>query len=167
MNKFLTPLVISAILAFSISSAIAEETSTNKKYSIDITVPDNNNTFVGGRMFIDSETAIEVMGTAQLLGKDNDAGLKGGTQIIASGGIMKYINHGRVSPYLRAGGTVALYFGDRFTNKDNDLQGYAGVGAEFMFTDELSLRASVNAILAISPFQLTTTSSDLNLSFLF
>lgn len=170
MNKITTAVLISFALLFSIQNSLAAD----KKYSLDIAVPNNvgapaaGSPFVGGRMFINEDTAIEVSGsTIQLLGKDTNAGTLGGTQIVASGGIMQYISKGRVSPYLHAGGTISLFFGDRFTGTDNAIQGYAGIGAEFMFTDELSLRTSVNAVLGISPFVLTTNTTDLTLSFLF
>lgn len=157
MNKILATMAGVALTLATISTH-ANEGPNNKQYSLDITVPDNGGTFVGGRMFLSKDTAIEANGT---VGLEED-----GTRLIASGGLMKYLSHARVSPYLRAGGTVALYFGNKYA-QGSDLRGYAGVGAEFMITEELSLRTSVNAQLTINPVTVMTSTSNLSLSFLF
>ena len=169
MNKRIASAFFSLILVASATATHAAEPPVDKKFTLDISSPGtfSGQPSVGGRMFIDANTALEASGNIQLTGKDTNAGVLGGTQIVATGGIMKYISKGRVSPFIRAGGTVGIYFGDRYANTDNDLQGYAGVGAEFMITQELSLRASANGMLAISPFKLVTGTSDLTLSFFF
>jgi len=167
MNKRLTATLFGVVLAVFATGSQAIELPTDKQFTLDVFSPGANTSgpTVGGRMFLSSDTAIEAAGTLQLLGKDG--GIPGGTVMAASGGIMKYISKGRVSPYMRAGGSVGLYFGDRFNNQDNTVSGYAGVGAEFMITQELSLRASVNGVLAISPFKIATQTSELGLSFFF
>ncbi len=167
MNKLLAATLFGAVFTVLTAGVQANELPTDKKFTIDIASPGiaTGSPTVGGRMFLSSDTAIEIAGNLQLLGKDGDT--PGGTQLSATGGIMKYMSKGRVSPYMRAGGGIGLYFGDRFTAQDNTLQGYAGVGAEFMITQELSLRASVNGELMISPFVIATKTSELSLSFFF
>lgn len=169
MSKQLICILCSFILTVGTTASYAVEPPAEKKFTLDISSPGvgSSRPFVGGRMFISSDTAIEATGNIQMNGTDSNAGLKGGTQVVTSGGVMKYISKGRVSPFIRAGGTINLSFGDRYANTSNDLQGYTGIGAEFMITQELSLRASANGVLAISPFKIATGTSDISLSFFF
>lgn len=168
-NMFAIALISAALAATSMSSSYAIEPPADKKFTLDFSNPGvgTGEESIGGRMFLSPDIAIEAEVSLQLDGKDNDAGLKGGTSIFIAGGVMKYLSKGRVSPYMHGGGAIELYFGDRYDGKDNDVKGYGGIGAEFMITEELSLRTSVDAILAISPFKIATVTSGLTLSFFF
>lgn len=161
--------LIVIMMVLSVSAAYAETLLPDGKYTLDIRVPDNTNSAsIGGRMFIDTDMAIEPSITLNLQSKDSDAGQESGTILGFSGGLMKYLSQNRVSPYLRAGGNLTLYFGDAYKKNDTRLSGYAGLGAEYMITKELSIRASVNGGLQLSPnFALWTYTNDLILSFFF
>jgi len=165
MKKIISLVAFAALMVG--MSVSAEETSAGKSYSLDITVPDNDGATVGGRLFLDSELAVEASGTFQISDEDKDTGVADGTRLFVAAGIMKYLSKGRVSPYMHAGAGIEILSGDRYDNQDSNLRGYAGVGAEFMITDELSLRASADAMLKTSPFTIATFTNDLTLSFLF
>ena len=169
MKKIIGLAAVAALLfglSFSIAFA-ADEKSAGKSYSIDVAVPDADNTTVGGRLFLDDGMALEATGTLQINDEDKDAGVADGTRLLVRAGIMKYLSQGRVSPYMRAGAGVEVLSGDRYDNRDTNLQAYAGVGAEFMITSEFSLRVSADAAIITSPFIIATGTSDLTLSFLF
>ncbi len=168
MMKKIMSLAATAALMFGlgVSGVNAEEPSSGKTYSLDISVPDEDNTTVGGRMFLDEELALEAVGTLRINNEDKDAGVQDGTRLLVTAGIMKYFSKARVSPYMRAGGGIEILSGDQY-NRDTNLHAYAGVGAEFMITEEFSLRASANAMIITSPFTITTGTNDLTLSFLF
>ncbi len=167
-SKSISALMV-IMVVLSASSAYADTLLPDGQYTLDISVPDNpDSPLIGGRMFIDTDMAIEPAIALNLQSKDSDAGKQSGTILGVSGGLMKYLSQGRVSPYLRAGGILILYFGDAYKANDTLLGGYAGLGAEYMITKELSLRASVNGELQLSPnFSLETSTSDLILSFFF
>ena len=157
---------VTLMFGLGVSTANAEEPPSGKSYSLDVTVPDEDNTTVGGRLFLDDGMALEATGTLQIIDEHEVTGLDG-TRLLVRAGIMKYLSQGRVSPYIRAGAGVEVLSGDHYDNRDTNLQAYAGVGAEFMITDELSLRASADAVLITSPFTIATGTTDLTLSFLF
>jgi len=170
--------MVAALIATPV--VFAEEKSDAQGFSLDVGVPggfgpnvpngvnaQNALNTVGGRIFVDDELVVEAMAALQINGEDKDAGIASGTLISATGGIMKYLSKGRVSPYLRAGGGVVILSGDAYKNQDSRVMAYAGVGAEFSITDQISIRSSVNGVLTTGPFTLSTATSDLILSFMF
>ena len=171
--KSISALIV-IMITLPVSFASAEIFLPDGQYTLDISIPnDSNKPFVGGRMFIDEDTAIESSVVLNLQSKDSGSGTEsgpvlGGTVLGISAGIMKYLSRNRVSPYLRAGGELRLYFGDAYKNTDTLLRGRAGLGAEYMITKELSIRASLNGVLQLSPnFTLMTSTQDIVLSFFF
>jgi len=135
-NKSISALMV-IMVVLSAASAYADTLLPDGQYTLDIRVPDNTGSAsIGGRVFIDTDMAIEPSITLNLQSKDSDAGKQSGTILGVSGGLMKYLSQSRVSPYLRAGGNLTLYFGDAYKNNDTRLSGYAGLGAEYMITKE-------------------------------
>ncbi len=160
------PTLLVAVTALSASNVFADTATQDGKYTLDIGT--NGSSWIGGRMFLGSDSAIEAMATLKQQSNDNDSGQQSGTKIGASGGLMKYISQGTVSPYWRVGGTLTLLSGDTYKNQDNRLSGYVGLGAEYKITNGISIRGSVNGTLQISPtVDLWTSSSDVKVSFFF
>ena len=155
-----------AATTLSAPMVFAEVPLRDGKYTLDIGT--SGSSWVGGRMFLDSDSAIEASATLNRQSEDRDSGQASGTKIGASGGYMKYLSQSKVSPYWRAGGALVLYSGDAYRNQDTQLSGYVGVGAEYMIVNNVSIRGSVNGSLQLSPStDLWTSSSDVTLSFFF
>ncbi len=150
--------ILAAASLFSTAAFSSNSPASQGEYTLDLIF--TGSSWVGGRFFFDDEKALE--GAITL---NTDDTLASTISFGARAGIMQYIEASNdLLPYWRAGITLWSYQG----NIDDVMRAYAGLGVEYMITDDVSIRGSVNGNLGISPNSyLSTSSSALELSFFF
>lgn len=159
------------VLALVTTGVSANETATtgssasSNKLTIDIT-PSISTSTIGGRIFIADDSAVVVNGRLSTQAEDKDSGQLSGTILGINGAIMKYFSRNTLSPFWQAGGGITIYSGDAYKNRDAELTGLAGIGAEYAFNKNLSIRSVVGASLQLTPaFALSTFSNAVTLSY--
>ncbi len=143
-----------------------------RPYALKASAPIEESTVIGMRMLMSNTTAIDIdfafdYQSDETVIANNAVSAKGLTLGIA-GSLVNYFHKERVSPYIKFGGGLTLFSGDKADIRDNSVEVFAGLGTEFFVTPEFSLFVEAGLGVPLSPdFGITSNTSTVGVAFYF